>query len=86
MSKKQERIITIGLAGFLIAYFCYQVAYGYNATNGTTTIGPNGTMNVPNMPNGLWATIHAPPGSTVGPIKIIQGNNGYSVGANFTTR
>ena len=28
MNKKIERIITIGLASALVAYFCYQVAYG----------------------------------------------------------
>ncbi|HXX96308.1 MAG TPA: hypothetical protein VEL11_04220 [Candidatus Bathyarchaeia archaeon] len=28
MNKKIERIITIGLAVGLVAYFCYQVAYG----------------------------------------------------------
>jgi hypothetical protein len=30
MNKKQEKIATIALAAFLIAYFCYQVAYGTN--------------------------------------------------------
>jgi hypothetical protein len=28
MNKKIERIITIGLAVGLVAYFCYQLAYG----------------------------------------------------------
>ena len=28
MNKKTERIITIGLGVGLVAYFCYQVAYG----------------------------------------------------------
>ena len=30
MNKRTERIITIGLAVGLVAYFCYQVAYGTN--------------------------------------------------------
>src|SRR5215467_724670 len=37
-----ERIATIALAAFLIAYFCYQVAYGIETTlwsNGTRTFG-----------------------------------------------
>jgi hypothetical protein len=29
LSKKQERLIVIGLAAYLIGYFCYQVAYGF---------------------------------------------------------
>jgi hypothetical protein len=32
MNKKIERIITIGLAVGLVAYFCYQVAYGAKET------------------------------------------------------
>jgi hypothetical protein len=32
MNKKIERIITIGLASALVAYFCYQVAYGTKET------------------------------------------------------
>jgi hypothetical protein len=32
MNKKTERIITIGLAVGLVAYFCYQVAYGTKET------------------------------------------------------
>ena len=32
MNKKTERIITIGLAVGLVAYFCYQVAYGAKET------------------------------------------------------
>jgi hypothetical protein len=32
MNKKIERIITIGLAVELVAYFCYQVAYGAKET------------------------------------------------------
>jgi hypothetical protein len=32
MNKRTERIITIGLAVGLIAYFCYQVAYGVKET------------------------------------------------------
>ena len=63
MNKKQERIVRIALAAFLVAMFCYQVAYGY-------TIGQSGTMNVPGMPNGTWATITAPPGTKVGNITI----------------
>jgi len=32
MNKKTERIITIGLVVGLVAYFCYQVAYGAKET------------------------------------------------------
>lgn len=32
MNKHTERIITIGLAVGLIAYFCYQVVYGAKET------------------------------------------------------
>jgi hypothetical protein len=32
MNKRTERIITIGLAVGLVAYFCYQVAYGAKET------------------------------------------------------
>ena len=32
MNKRTERIITIGLAVGLVAYFCYQVAYGVKET------------------------------------------------------
>jgi hypothetical protein len=32
MNKRAERIITIGLAVGLVAYFCYQVAYGAKET------------------------------------------------------
>jgi hypothetical protein len=32
MNKRTERIITIGLAVGLVAYFCYQVAYGTRET------------------------------------------------------
>jgi hypothetical protein len=32
VNKKIERIITIGLAVGLVAYFCYQVAYGAKET------------------------------------------------------
>ena len=58
LSKRTERIITAGMVAALVAYFCYQVAYGM-------TMGPSGTMNVPGMPNGTWATIAASPGTKV---------------------
>jgi hypothetical protein len=32
MNKRTERIITIGIAVGLVAYFCYQVAYGAKET------------------------------------------------------
>jgi hypothetical protein len=32
MNKRTERIITIGLAVGLVAYFCYQVVYGAKET------------------------------------------------------
>lgn len=32
MNKRTERIITIGLVVGLVAYFCYQVAYGAKET------------------------------------------------------
>jgi hypothetical protein len=51
-----ERIAIIALAAFLIAYFCYQVAYGM-------TMGPNGTMTI--TQGNVSATLRAPPGSTV---------------------
>jgi len=57
-------------------YGIYQTAYGY-------TIGQNGTINVPGMP-GTFIT--APPGMTVGGVKITQEPNGYCVDAsNITT-
>ena len=37
-------------------------------------MGPSGTMNVPGMPNGTWATITAPPGTKVGNITITNGS------------
>ena len=33
MNKRTERIITIGLAVGLVAYFCYQVVYGTKETS-----------------------------------------------------
>ena len=73
LTKKQERAIIIALLGVLVAYGFYQVAYGM-------IIGPSGTMNVPGMPNGTWATITAPPGTKVGNITITNG----SISARFT--
>jgi hypothetical protein len=65
--KKQERIAIIGLAGFLIAYFCYQVAYGVEMT-----MGPNGTMMVGDMSPG--STISNVTGNaTYGPTTINVG-------------
>ncbi|MGC2571985.1 MAG: hypothetical protein WA364_10785 [Candidatus Nitrosopolaris sp.] len=58
LPKKQEGGIIITLLGVLVAYGFYQVAYGM-------TMGPNGTVNVPGMPNGTWATITASPGTKV---------------------
>jgi len=55
--EKQERLIIIGLAAFLVGYFCYQVAYGF-------IMPQNGSVTVTN-PNGMWATFMAPPGTVV---------------------
>jgi hypothetical protein len=41
MNKKTERIITIGLAVGLVAYFCYQVAYGAKETYPGLMCGSN---------------------------------------------
>src|SRR5215472_12980273 len=46
-----ERIATIALAAFLIAYFCYQVAYGIE-----TTLWPNGTRTFGDLPPGSTIT------------------------------